>query len=127
MDCLCASHSIQIVTDQLLHSLIASNASPLSQTIPPMEGSHLYFSSSTPQSHSLSFAVVLPSFILLSFVWICILLSGGQGLLPALSWYSMRSSASEDVFLMHLWRKKYSTSTYAFAILSPLEITQRVS
>ena len=45
----------------LLHSPITSNAFPLSQTIPPMEGSHLYFSSSTPQSHSLSSAVFLSS------------------------------------------------------------------
>lgn len=49
-------------------------------------------------------------------------LSGGQGLLPALGWCSVRSSASEDVFLVHPRRKKYSTSTYTSAILSPSAI-----
>ena len=106
----------------LLPSPIASNASPLSQTIPPMEGSHLYFSSSTPQSHFLSSAVFLPSFILLSFVWICIFLLGGQGLLPTLSWCSVRSPASEDVFLMHPWREDYSPSSCSSTILSSSRI-----
>ena len=32
----------------------------------------------------------LPSFILLSFAWVYIFLSSGQGLLPALSWCSVR-------------------------------------
>ena len=41
----------------------------------------------------------LPSCILLRFAWIYILLSGGQGLLPVLSWCCARS-ASEGVFLM---------------------------
>ena len=69
---------------------------------------------------SLSSSVSLPSFILPSFAWICVVLSDGQGLLLALSWCSVRSSASEDVFLMHPWREMYSTSTYSSAILSPL-------
>lgn len=38
-------------------------------------------------------------------------LSGGQGLLPAVSWCSVRSSASEDVSLMNPRREKYPTST----------------
>ena len=41
--CLCDSHSIQSVTDQLLHSPTASNAS-LSQTAAPMWGSDPCFS-----------------------------------------------------------------------------------
>ena len=71
------------------------------------------------QSRSFS-SFFLPSFILPSFAWICIFLSGGQRLLPAVSWCSVRSSASEDVFLMHPWREMYSISTYFFTILSSL-------
>ena len=59
-------------------------------------------------AHSLFF----PSFLHpLSFAWICIFLSSDHGLLPALSWCSVTSSASEDVFLMHPWREMYSSST----------------
>ena len=121
-DCLCGSHPIQTVTYQLLHSLTASTVSPLSQTIAPMWGSDPCFNSPTlqvqVQSCSLS-SFSLTSFILLSFAWICIFLSSGQGLLPTPSWCSARSSASEDVFLMHPWREMYSTSTYSSAILLP--------
>ena len=60
----------------------------------------------------------LLSSILVRFAWTCIFLSSGHGLLQSLSWCSVRSSASEYVFLMHLWREKYSTSTYSSAILS---------
>ena len=38
-------------------------------------------------------------------------LSSGQGLLPAVSWCSVRSSVSEDVSLMNPRREKYPTST----------------
>ena len=31
-------------------------------------------------------------------------------------WCSACSSVSEDVFLMHLWREMYSTSTYSSAL-----------
>ena len=119
---LCGSHSIQSVTDQLLHSLTVSDASPLSQTISPMCTSCPCFRFPNPQVQiqSRSFSLSLPSFILPSFAWICIFLSGGQGLLPAVSWCSVRSSASEEVFLMHPWREMYSTSTYFFPILSSL-------
>ena len=48
-DCLCGSHPIQTVTYQLLHSLTASTASPLSQTIAPMWGSDPCFNSPTLQ------------------------------------------------------------------------------
>ena len=98
--CLCGSHFIQIATDQLLHSPTASNASPLSEAIAPMWGFESCFSSPTvwytsSPAHSLLFPLILPS-----FAWVQILLSGGQGLLPALS----LCSVSEGVFLMHPWR-----------------------
>ena len=64
-------------------------------------------------------AFPLLSSILARFAWTCIFLSSGHGLLQSLSWCSVRSSASEDVFLMHPWREKSSTSTYISAILSP--------
>ena len=119
MDCLCGSHSIQTVIDQLLHSPTASNAFHLSQTVALMWGSDPCFNSFTPwirvQSCSLS-SFSLPSFILPRFVWTCVFLSSGEGLLPALTWCSVRSSASEGVFLMHLWREMYSTSTCSSAI-----------
>lgn len=60
-------------------------------------------------SCSLSSSFSLPSFILPSYLWICIILSGGQGLLLVFSWHS---TASVDVFLMYPWSKRHSTSTY---------------
>ena len=54
----------------------------------------------------------------MSFAWIYIFLSSSQGLLATLSWCSVRFSSSEDVFLMHPWREKYSRSIYSSAILS---------
>ena len=57
------------------------------------------------------------SFILLSFVWFYIFFSGGQVLLFALSWCSACTSVSEGVFLMYLWGKMCSMSTYFSAIL----------
>lgn len=89
----CGSHSIQTFTDQLLHPPTASNASPLSQTIPPrLRRFHPCFSSSTPwvqvQSYSLSFCFpFLPSFYhvlrqsMYSFWWL--------GTPAALSWCSV--------------------------------------
>ena len=68
------------------------------------------------QSHSLS-SFSIPSYILTSFAWICIFLSSSQGLLATVSWCSVRFSSSEDVFLMHPWREKYSRSIYSSAIL----------
>ena len=53
--------------------------------------------------------IFLSSFILLSFVWTYIFLSGGCELLLNLSWCFSRSSMSEDVFLTHPWREKYSS------------------
>ena len=44
-------------------------------------------------------------------MWFYIFFSGGQVLLPALSWHSARSPVSEGVFLMYLWRETNSTST----------------
>ena len=58
--------------------------------LPQMWGSHRCFSFPTCWVHvwpcslcSLCSSFFLPSFILLSFVWLYIFLSGGQGLLPA--------------------------------------------
>ena len=67
-----------------------------------------------PQSLFLFFPS-LPSIVLQSCVEIP---SSGLGLLPPLSWCSVRYSVSEDVFLMYPWREKYSMSTYSSAILS---------
>ena len=53
----------------------------------------------------------LLSFILSNFLSIYVLIFHGQGLLPVCSRCSVRSSASEDVFLMHPWREMHSTST----------------
>ena len=72
------------------------------------------------QSCSPSLLFFPSSLVLPSFAWIYIFLSGGQGLLPALSWCSARSSASKGIFLMHPQRERYSTSTYTCAILSSL-------
>ena len=52
-----------------------------------------------------------------SFVWFYIFFSTGQVLLSVLSWCSACISVSEVVFLIYLWRKMYSTSTYSSAIL----------
>ena len=78
-------------------SLLALNASPLTQTIAPMWESDLWFSSPTCYLHS---CFSPSSFILLSFAWIYILLSTGQVFLYALRWCSACTSVSEGVFLM---------------------------
>ena len=52
---------------------------------------------------SFTHKIFLYLFILSSFSWICIFLSSGQRFQPVLTWFSARSSASEDVFFMHLW------------------------
>ena len=57
------------------------------------------------------------SFLLPSFVWVCIFFSTGQVLLSALHWCYACTSVSEGVFLMYLWREMYFTSTYSSAIL----------
>ena len=81
-DGLCGSHSIQIVTDQLPHSLIVSNVSHLSQPIAPDAGVSPCFSFPTLSCRScprfLSFSLL--SFILQSCVWIHIFLSSCHGL-----------------------------------------------
>ena len=53
-----------------------------------------------------------------SYEGIFIVLSGVQGLLLVFSQCSVRTVASIDVFLMHLWREMNSTSTYSSAILN---------
>ena len=113
------SHSIQTVTDQLLHSLTASFAPFLSQLIvpnvrisPPLQLFHLQV-----QIWSSSFSFLF--FVLPGCEWIYIFSPNGQRLLPVLNWYSVRTSASEDVFLMHPWWGISSMSTYSSNILSP--------
>ena len=90
-----------------------ASVSPASAHPPPRYRSGVTHSSAPPPP--------LPSFILPSFAWNYIFLSDGQGLLPVLSWFSVRSSASEDIFLTSLWRDMYSVSTYCSVILSPLK------
>ena len=46
-----------------------------------------------------------PSFVLLSFAWVCTFLSGGQRFLLVLSWCSARSSVSKGVIQVHPWRE----------------------
>ena len=58
------------------------------------------------------------SFILSSFVWFYIFFSGGQILLPALSWCSARF-VSEGLFLMYLWREMYSRPSTPLLSCSP--------
>ena len=54
------------------------------------------------------------SFVLPSFASVYTFLFSGQGLLPTFNWCSERTSATEDVFLMHHpWRQMYSTPTYS--------------
>ena len=78
---------------------------------PPTEG----------RSHPTNTPVSPPSsFVLPSFAWFSIFFSGGQVLLSTFSWCSASTSVSEGVFLMHLWREMYSTSTYSSAILFPI-------
>ena len=66
--------------------------SPLLQFLHPLGGGQVAFT---------VFSFFLPSFILSRFVWIYIILSGLQGFLLALSWCYVRSSAFEEIFLMH--------------------------
>ena len=93
-------------------SLSALNVSPLTQTIAPMWGLPLCFSSSTcqgqVQSYWHSYFFPPSSFILPSFAWVYIFFSAGQVLLSALSW----------CVLTYPWREIYSMSTYSSAILS---------
>lgn len=111
------SHSIQTVTDQLPYSPTASNASLLSQRIVLAAGvsSLLLPHQRLPQPPCPSGPFTLLCPLLPSsdqVLWLCIFLSleRGQRLL-VFSWFSVRSSASENVFPMHLQRKMYSVST----------------
>ena len=64
---------------------------------------------------------LLSFFLLLSFEWIYIFLSTGQGL-PGSQLVLCEILSYEDVFLMHLWREKYSPTIYSSAILLSLFI-----
>ena len=57
--------------------------------------------------------------ILLSFACFYIFFTAGQVLLSILSWFVLRSSVSEGVFLIYAWREMYSTSTCSVAVLFP--------
>ena len=89
--CLCSFHSIQTVTDQPLHSPTAASVSTECPDMgtSPLHQVQVWFCSLSSFS--------LPSFILSNFTWIYILLSRGQGLLPAFSWCSARSSSPKNV------------------------------
>jgi len=123
MDHPCGSHTIQTVTNQLRHSLTASNASLLSHPIgPDVRISPLLQlpggTCTTPRYRSNSTHSALPSpFFLSSCAWIYIFLSSGQGDLPILSWCSVTTSASEKVFLVHPRREMYSICFYSSTVL----------
>ena len=112
------SYSHSIYCHRSAVSLLALNVSPLTQTIAPMWGLPLCFSSSTcqgqVQSYWHSYFFPPSSFILPSFVWVFFT---GQVLLSTLSWCSACTSVSEGVFLMYPWREMYSMSTYSPAVL----------
>ena len=72
--------------------------------IAPMWGSDPCFSSLIPGCRAV-LPLSFPSFVLLSFAWVCTFLSGDQGFLLVLSWCFVRSSVSEGVILMHPWRE----------------------
>ena len=99
-------------------SLSALNVSPLTQL--PWCGVQTPASVSPPaegRSKPTNTSVFPPSsFILPSFAWFYIFFSTGQVLLYPLSWCSARTSVSEGVFLMYLWREMYPTSTYSSTI-----------
>ena len=61
-------------------------------------------------SFFLSSSFPLLSFVLLSYAWIHMFLSGGQEILPVHSWCSVRTYAFGYVLLMYSWREMYSTS-----------------
>ena len=99
-------------------SLSALNVSPLTQAIALMWGSDPCFSSphTSGRSSPTNTPVFPPSsFIPPSFAWLYIFFSASQVFLSTLSWCSACTSVSEGVFLMHLWREMYSTSTYSSA------------
>ena len=117
-DCLCDSHSIQTVTDQLLHSEAPSNASPLSQTFALVWGSDPCFSSPTPRytsspTHSLFFHH--PSFVLPTLFYI--FFSGGQVFLTA------RRCCVRRCIPDILMERDVLTSTYSSIILDLLDDT----
>ena len=91
-DCLCVSHSIQTVKDQLLRSPTASNASPLSQTIGTMWGDDPGFIYST-------------------------LLGAGPVLLTLLLFFSSSFCPSElcgELYIPFLWSGTSVSSQVAF-------------
>ena len=100
-DCLCGFHA-QTITNQLFFSLATLNSSILFKLISPDSGisallqlpkphvqfqTHSFWSSSCRVLHGYTF------------------LSGDQWLLLVLTWFSVRTSTSEDLFLIHLWRE----------------------
>ena len=106
---------MQPVTDALLRSPGASDASPLSRIVfltgdrtpasvppapPAVSGAGLVL---------LSLLLLPPSCTLPGFAWICTFLSGARGRLLAFSCCPVRSSASEGVFLTHPWGEPHSS------------------
>ena len=118
--CLCDSNSIQPVTDKLLH-FQQSQMFHLCPKQLPQRGDQTPASVTPPVKgrgsldHSPLFCP--HSFFLLSFALVYTFFSGGQVLLPTLSWCFARSSVSGGVFLMYPWREMHSVSTYSSTIL----------
>lgn len=120
MDCLCGSHSIHIVTDQLLHPpLTALNDYLFSQLISLIVTVSPLLQFPHPRapilSSLLSSSVVY--FILPSHICILTILSSGQAFLIVFRRCPVRNFDSVDIFLMHPWREVHCMSTYSSAIL----------
>lgn len=124
VDCLCVSPSIQTVTDQRAHPLIASNAPFCPSQSLWMWESLLCFSPAAPGCWSCPACPPPSPFSpssLPNHAWVYTILSGGQGLLLVFSQCSVTTVLSVDVFLMHLWREMHSMSTYFSTILVPAQ------
>ena len=124
-DCLRDSHSIQTLTDQLLHSqpqvLLCPLNSFLSLQGHPRWDRALASVPHPPRAGPGPLTLFSPtSFTLPSSVWFYIVFSGSQVLLPALFCPSARSPVSEGVFLRYLWRQTNSTPTCSSVVSFPL-------
>lgn len=124
--CLRDSHSIQTLTDQLLHSqprvlLLCPLNSFLSLQGRPRWDRAPASVPHPPRAGPGPLTLFCPtSSTLPSSVWFYIVFSGGQVLLPALFCRSARSPVSEGVFLRYLWRQRNSTPTCSSAVSFPL-------
>ena len=107
-DCLCDPHSIQTLTDKLLHSPIASVLHLCHKHLPSHAALSL-LQLPTPDADPVLLTLLFfcpASFVVLNVAWFYIFFSSGQ----VLSWRSARSSVSGGVFLMYPWREMYSSA-----------------